>query len=309
MTPAPRQIGLRVDVDFGIGLQRGVPFLLDLFRRHGVHATFYVTMGPDGFAKHANRLGSASYRARIRRMRPWTMLRRFGPVYLARQAAGFAGTVGGSHPDVIRRAIAEGHEVGVHGYDHYWWAEHVFDSDGEGLQNDMDHALRLFQECTGHQASAWASPNWRCASHSLRLVDERGFSYGADTRGRSPYRPMTGGFIARMPQLPISLPCLHEIADYLQTEDDRSIADEFLRSIKPGYNVWCVHDYYEGLLRRELFTHVFESLVVDGWSIVPMVALAAAVPAVVDVCEIVRGRVRGGRGEVSCQGPPVAVGA
>jgi undecaprenyl phosphate-alpha-L-ara4FN deformylase len=298
------RIALRVDVDFGIGLARGVPFLLDAFRRRNLAVTFYVTMGPDGFRRHARRLGSASYRARIRRMRPWTMLRRFGPVYLARQAAGFHGEVGRSHPEVLRRAFAEGHELGVHGFDHYWWAEHVFDEDETALQRDMDSALCAFRDLTGHDPSAWASPNWRCSPASLRLVDRYGFAYGADTRGLAPFTPAIGGETFKTPQLPINLPCLHEIGDYLQVEDEAAIAREFFGRLRPGHNVWCIHDYYEGLLRRTLFERVLDGILDSGRKIVPMAALAADLPRRLDVCEIVRGRIQGGRGEVSCQAAP-----
>lgn len=301
MTPAKR-IGLRCDVDFGIGLARGVPYLLDVFQRRGLRATFYVTMGPDRFRRHANRLGSASYRRRIRRMNPLGMLRAFGPVYLARQALGWPGSVGLAHGDVLRRIVAEGHELGVHGFDHYWWAEHVFEADRAALRGDMERACDALRRCAGHDPSAWASPNWRCSGASLSLVDEFGFRYGADTRGRSPFVPAVPGYTGRTPQLPISLPCLHEIGDYLDTTDAATIRAEFVRHVTPGYNVWCIHDYYEGLLKRGMFTSVLDALLADGWTIVPIAELAAGLTAGhVPAARLTRARVPGGRGEVSCQ--------
>ena len=36
-----KQLGLRIDLDFGIGLARGVPYLLRVLKRFGVRATFY----------------------------------------------------------------------------------------------------------------------------------------------------------------------------------------------------------------------------------------------------------------------------
>ena len=41
------QFGLRVDVDTIRGLSEGVPQILDILYEVGVHATFFVTMGPD----------------------------------------------------------------------------------------------------------------------------------------------------------------------------------------------------------------------------------------------------------------------
>jgi undecaprenyl phosphate-alpha-L-ara4FN deformylase len=297
-----KQIGLRCDVDFGVGLARGVPYLLDVLERHKMHATFYVTMGPDGFRQHTSRLGSATYRSRIRRMNPLGMIRAFGPVYLARQALGLTGTVGLGQPKVLRRIVAEGHELGVHGFDHYWWAENVQVADRHALKNDMDRALAALKRTTGRDASAWASPNWRCTAKSLALVDEYGFSYGADTRGSAPFVPDVPGYTGRTPQLPISLPCLHEISDYLNTTDPAEIRREFMRHVKPGYNVWCIHDYYEGVLRREMFDAVIADLVGAGWTLVPIATLADELrPLELASSRIVSARMPGGRGAVSCQ--------
>lgn len=304
-------IGLRCDVDFGIGLARGVPYLLDVLQRHGMRGTFYVTMGPDGFRQHTNRLGSATYRKRIRRMNPLGMIRAFGPWYLGRQALGFRGSVGKSHPAVLRRIQAEGHELGVHGFDHYWWAEHAFTAATEELQGDMARAFAALREATGAVASAWASPNWRCSARLLQLVDGLGFSYGADTRGSSPFYPELDGYRATTPQLPISLPCLHEISDYLDTTEPQTIRDEFLRHLRPGYNVWCIHDYYEGVLRRAMFEQVVAALVSSGCTLVPVRSLADALDrSGLPVCRVITARMPGGRGAVSCQeGTGTAVAA
>jgi len=299
MTP---RIGLRCDVDFGIGLERGVPYLLDVLRRLGMQATFYVTMGPDGFRQHSNRLGSASYRKRIRRMNPLGMIKAFGPVYLARQALGIRGTVGLSHPDVLKRIVAEGHELGVHGFDHYWWAENVSTADRAALKADMDQAIDGLRAVSGHTATAWASPNWRCSAASLSLLDEFGFTYGADTRGRDAFVPLVPGYAGRLPQLPISLPCLHEISDYLNTTDAATITAEFAAQVRPGYNVWCIHDYYEGVLRREMFERAVDALISTGCTLVPIATLAAALPReALHASPVVSARMPGGRGAVSCQ--------
>ena len=40
-------IGLKVDVDTLRGTREGVPRLAALFKKHGVQATFYFSVGPD----------------------------------------------------------------------------------------------------------------------------------------------------------------------------------------------------------------------------------------------------------------------
>ena len=41
------RIGLKVDVDTLRGTREGVPRLVALFKRHGIDATFYFSVGPD----------------------------------------------------------------------------------------------------------------------------------------------------------------------------------------------------------------------------------------------------------------------
>ena len=65
-------IGLKVDVDTLRGTLEGVPRLAALFKKHGVDATFYFSVGPDhtgralrrgfrrGFAKKVARTSVAS---------------------------------------------------------------------------------------------------------------------------------------------------------------------------------------------------------------------------------------------------------
>jgi hypothetical protein len=41
------QLAIKVDVDTRIGLREGVPRLLELLRRYGVKASFFVSFGAD----------------------------------------------------------------------------------------------------------------------------------------------------------------------------------------------------------------------------------------------------------------------
>ena len=54
-------VGLRVDVDFEIGLTKGVPYLLKVLEEEDINATFYITFGPDGFKHHRNRINTPGY--------------------------------------------------------------------------------------------------------------------------------------------------------------------------------------------------------------------------------------------------------
>src|SRR4029079_11768611 len=114
----PPLLGLRVDVDTHDGMRLGVPRLLDVMREEGVKATFYLSMGPDrsglavlnalrpGFLRKMTRTGAA----RVYGLR--TVLS--GTLLPSRPIAT-------AFPEIARRVRDEGHETGVHAWDHRKW--------------------------------------------------------------------------------------------------------------------------------------------------------------------------------------------
>jgi hypothetical protein len=59
-----KTIGLRCDIDFGIDLLQGVPFLLKELRKRNIKITFFISMGPDSFKNCFKRINEKGYIAR-----------------------------------------------------------------------------------------------------------------------------------------------------------------------------------------------------------------------------------------------------
>ncbi len=297
-----KTIGIRVDVDFEIGLTKGVPFLLDYFSTQGIGASFYVTMGPDGFRHNRQRVKSHGYIKRLLAFNPLNIITKFGMSYLAKQFLGHPGNVGADHPEILRRISAEGHELGVHGYDHFWWAENIWISKADAIKREMEKGLGALKQTAGIEANVWASPNWRCSLASLQFVDRYGFPYGADSRGVSPFFPVIGDWRGSTIQLPITLPCLHEVRGYLDTADRQAIINDFVSHVTDTFNIWCIHDYYEGILERELFSMALKELISSGYRLVPIKELLNGIdPRSILSCEMIKHALPGGRGEISYQ--------
>jgi undecaprenyl phosphate-alpha-L-ara4FN deformylase len=231
----------------------------------------------------------------------------FGPHYAASILSGrFNESVGADHPRLLKAIKQAGHEIGLHGYDHFWWAENIWDASEERVRMDMERAIGVFRHTAGFEPSAWASPNWRCSVSSIKFVDDHPFAYGADCRGTEAFFPKIDGYIGRKIQIPITLPCLHEIRNYMSSADPKHIMKEFISRLKNGLNVWCIHDYYEGVLERKLFSGLIERLKSDGWTFTPLIELVNSInPKTVPVVEIERRSLPGGRGNVSCQAAQV----
>jgi undecaprenyl phosphate-alpha-L-ara4FN deformylase len=116
------QIAIKVDVDTRIGLRKGVPRLLDLFRRYEMRASFFVSFGPNHSARAIRRIWRPSFLLKMLRT---NSLRLYGFKTLLSGTLLPSAPVGVENPDQLRAIVADGHELGIHGYDHVRWQDRL----------------------------------------------------------------------------------------------------------------------------------------------------------------------------------------
>ena len=116
-------VALKVDVDTYAGTRDGVPCLLADMARFGVKATFYFSMGPDNSGKAIRRIftrpGFLKKMLRTRAPAAYgikTML--YGTLLPAPMIAE-------SFPHLLRKTEQQGHEVGIHCWDHVKWHDYL----------------------------------------------------------------------------------------------------------------------------------------------------------------------------------------
>ena len=118
-----KMVALKVDVDTFAGTRDGVPALLAEMERFAVKATFYFSMGPDnsgkairriftrkGFLKKQLRSGASSTYG-VKTMLYGTLLP--------------APMIAASLPDMLRAVEQQGHQAGVHCWDHVKWHDYL----------------------------------------------------------------------------------------------------------------------------------------------------------------------------------------
>ena len=289
---------LRVDVDFAFGLRRGVPFLLRLFEKFEIRATFCVVMGPDTLSKHGSRVSKRGYLRRLRKFGLRNLAWHVAPSMLLRRIK--PATVGMGHKKVLEKIVEGGHELSIHGYDHADWADRCLKYTAEETRYQVDAAVGEFRKMFGDREWAWVSPNWRCNGHLFDYLDSMGIAYSSDTRGCEPYYPQVGSRQFRVLQLPVSLPCLHELSQcgIGKTHWMRAVS----RCLNTNYNHMNIHAYYEGLFERRAFASFLERFVREGMRFVPLrdgydkTIESRAQP---DALSLIK--VPGGIGEVVCQ--------
>lgn len=240
----PPAFVLKVDVDTHVGLREGAPRLLDLFEKHGVRASWFVTMGPD-------RTGRSVLRV-FRQKGFLQKMFRSGAPSLYPLSTMLRGTllpsipVVAGQPERLQAIEAAGHELGIHGFDHVYWHDELARMSHAQVEEQVGAAASLFAEILGRRPDCFAAPGWQCTADSLRVTDALGIRFRSDTRGSRPYLPSVDGYTSPTPEIPTTLPTLDEVVGREgSTSPELNAAYE--RWIDwGGLNVHTIHTEVEG---------------------------------------------------------------
>jgi len=299
---AETRFALKIDVDTHAGLARGVPVLRDLLIAHGIRASFFVVCGPDRMGRRLGRLLDPRFVAKLVRTRAlavygWRTLLS-GTLLPAREVAR-------SFPETLRKLLRDGHEVGVHGYDHARWQDRLPRLSPREVRSHVNRALGVLTDILGVRPLGFAAPGWRCTAASLAAVDEGGFTYRSDTRGREPFRPALDGQIFRVPEIPTTLPTLDEICD--SAASPSALAEHWIGLVRPrALNVHTIHAELEGGPHLDALDRLL-TMLRERARIVRLgdeAAVLAAAP--LPVCHVREGRVAGRAMPVALQGTETA---
>jgi peptidoglycan/xylan/chitin deacetylase (PgdA/CDA1 family) len=99
-----------------------------------------------------------------------------------------------TYPEICRRVVAAGHEVGHHGWRHVPPAGLGRDAEEQELRRANDAIARL----SGQPARGYRSPSWDLSPHTIDLLLAHGFVYDSSMMGHDclPYFARTGDVIA-----------------------------------------------------------------------------------------------------------------
>ncbi len=281
-------VGLRVDVDTRRGLDEGVPRMLELFRRLGISASFFVTMGPDNSGRALRRALRPSFLAKMWRTNPFKL---YGLRTMLSGTLVPARLVGSGAPAMLRQIAAEGHEVAPHGWDHAGWQDRIHRLGQLAVRADLDLAARAFETAMGAVPSASAAPGWRTSPLALALQDGRGLRYASDTRGDTPFRPRVADGVLETLQLPTTMPTMDEVVGRIS-----NVPRALAQAVRPGLNVFTLHAEVEGGALLGTFQAFLGELAATRVRLARLDDLAAGVMAAgveLPVADVVRGWIDG----------------
>jgi peptidoglycan/xylan/chitin deacetylase (PgdA/CDA1 family) len=297
------EVALKIDVDTHQGLELGVPRLASMLEREGVAASFYVSMGPDNSGRAILRVfRNRGFLSKMFRTKAVSM---YGTRTILSGTLLPSRPIALSFPGIIRDLEARGFEVGVHGYDHVRWQDHL-DAIGEaGVRNELEDAFEAYRAIFDEASKSFAAPGWRTNDAALVALDTMGLDYRSDTRGGAPYRCFVEGRVLATPEIPTTLPTLDEVMGRRDLSDDSAVRDFYLGLCKPdALNVHTIHAETEGMGQLENFTALIRALKDRGAKFVQLREVACRLNrAELPACEVVRTTLPGRAGWISAQGP------
>jgi undecaprenyl phosphate-alpha-L-ara4FN deformylase len=301
------RLGLKIDVDTLEGFRRGVPALMEVLAAQGVKASFFLALGPD----HSGRAILRIFRQRGFLEKMW---RTRAPALYGLKTMCYGTLLPGPQisaaaPHLLPQLAAAGHEVGLHGYNHVRWHDHLLHLPPGEVAREIDQAQQTYTELLGRPALAFAAPGWQCSLSSRLALASRHFLYGSDTRGTTPYFPAFGDTVTSVLEIPTTLPTLDELlgSNGCRPQDFTNLVLSRLARGQP--QVLTIHAEVEGgpflgefarLLARGREQGVeFFRLEDWAWELLRE-------PASLPISQVNSQRLPGRAGYVSCQGQPEA---
>lgn len=242
MKPATRVV-LKVDVDAKVGFIEGVPRLLDILAKRRARASIFVAMGPDHSGRALRRLLKPGFLKKQLRSRAAAA---FGPITMLYGLVLPGPIIAGTNPRLFSRILKDGHEVGLHGWDHVFWHDRLASMGRRRLEEELGQAWRLYRHITGMAPAAFAAPGWQVTPEAWLTLARMGITHTSCTRGRAPYRPLVGQLAAPLLELPTTLPTMDEMLGWGGVWPE-NVAAKLVGLVQPGrLNVFTLHAEVEG---------------------------------------------------------------
>src|SRR5437764_14917858 len=137
------KLGLKVDVDTLRGTREGVPGLIELFRKHGVCATFLFSVGPDHTGRAIKRLFRRGFMGKVQRT---SVVKHYGVRTLLYGTLLPGPDIGRRAANVMRAVRDDGFEVGIHTWNHIRWQDGVSGANSAWTQAEMLPACERFMD-------------------------------------------------------------------------------------------------------------------------------------------------------------------
>jgi undecaprenyl phosphate-alpha-L-ara4FN deformylase len=291
------KLGLRVDVDTFRGTAKGVPRLQQIVKDHAIKASFFFSVGPDNMGRNLFRLLKPSFLFKMIRSNAPGL---YGWDILLKGTLWPGPVIGKRLANIIKAIAGDGHEIGLHAWDHYSWQAYIDEVKYEQIMIWLNQGSQLLKEITGFSPVASAAPAWKCTDSVLQAKNRFPFKYNSDCRGETLYYPTVNMKIIEQIQIPVTLPTYDEIIGR-NGITDQNYNDHLLSLLVPDQlNVLAIHAEVEGISKAKLFDDFLGQADAMGVEILPLGNLLCQNLPVAS-CKMIKGAQTGREGWISIQ--------
>ena len=291
------EVGLRIDVDTFRGTKLGVPNLCKLLAEHSIQASFFFSVGPDNMGRHLWRLLRPAFFIKMLRTKAASL---YGWSIVLRGTLWPGPIIGKKLEHIIQSTGDDGHEIGLHAWDHHCWQAHIDTMNKERIYRSIKRGVDRLTEIFGKPPICSAVPGWKCNDLVLIVKNDFNFIYNSDCRGETVFKPLVRNRQLPQPQIPVTLPTYDEVVGH--NGITRENYNEYLFSLlRPGrLNVLTIHAEVEGIVCLDIFKKFLISARERGVSFAPLGNLLNET-SLIDQAAIIHQEISGREGWVAHQ--------
>lgn len=178
---------LRIDIDSLVGLEKGVPNVLDVLKKYDIKASFYITFGREGnlFEVLKYKILRKAYKMGNKQKFPNSRLksivnRRSEILRLLLCPRKIS-----SMKNLLRRIKEEGHNVGLHSYIHVKWRA----IKEKEIKREFERMIKSFKDVFQTKPMSFASPYFTNNKLILDYTDKYQLRYASCLDGVYPFLP------------------------------------------------------------------------------------------------------------------------
>lgn len=295
-------IAIKIDVDTERGTRIGVPNLIQLFKQLNIPATFLFSLGPDNTGRAIKRVFRPGFLKKVSRS---NVVGVYGFRTLLNGVLWPGPHIGRRCEDIMRRAVAAGHEVGIHCYDHIRWQDNLHDWSKEEVFIEFRKARDEFQRIFSRAPLTAGAAGWQASAYSLAAYDAANLYYASDARGIYPCFPKVGATQFKTLQIPTNLPTLDELLG--RAEFPLASLDEYYLGLLRDdvINVLTIHSEIEGMAYLSFFAKLLKKAQQQeiGFQTLQTVAQRCLENREkIPVCELKQGTIDGRSGQLAILG-------
>jgi undecaprenyl phosphate-alpha-L-ara4FN deformylase len=294
-------VGIKIDVDTERGTRIGVPQLQAILKEFSVPATFLFSLGPDNTGRAIKRIFRPGFFQKVQRT---SVISTYGWRTLGNGVFWPGPHIGKRHEKIMREVEADGHEVGIHTYDHTRWQDDIHKMSAAEVETEFNKATTEFARVFGFPAQSAGAAGWQANANTLQAYDNHHLLYGSDTRGAYPFFPRVGEKKFATLQIPTTLPTLDELLGRPEFPYETLAARyvQWLRLEQP--NIFTIHAELEGMRHLEWFREILSFFKQAGCHFSTLADIAKETlleRSLVPVCELIQGEVPGRSGLLAKQ--------